>query len=134
TSSRSAGLAGALLPAGMALLLFLQLLQMLFQTIEALLPEIAVVFQPVDGVLERISRKAARPPLRLAATHNQASALQHLKVLGDCGKAHREWFGERGDRSLARGQASQDRAPCRIGQGCEGGGQTIGQHPRSTIW
>src|ERR1700722_4170591 len=51
TSSRPAVLVAALLPAPISLLLVLQFSQMVFQTIEALLPECAVVVQPVGGVL-----------------------------------------------------------------------------------
>src|SRR3984957_4509937 len=47
TSSRSAVLVATLLPAPMALLLLLQFAQMVFQTIETLLPEFAVLLQPV---------------------------------------------------------------------------------------
>src|SRR2546422_8185622 len=38
-------------------------------------------------------RSLAGPALRVAAARNQAGALQHLKMLGDRGLAHRERLG-----------------------------------------
>src|SRR5271169_5158519 len=89
TSTRPSGCTAALLFAGMFLLLLdfqfahLQLAQILLQTIEALLPETAIVLQTVGGVLERTCLEPAGPPLRFAATRDQTGTLQHLEVLGD---------------------------------------------------
>src|SRR5438045_9684779 len=95
TSSRSVGFDAALPAAAMSLLLLLQFAQMIFQPIEALFPEPAVVLQPVGGILERVRGEPAGPPLRLATARDEPGALQHLEVLGDRRKAHRERLGER---------------------------------------
>src|SRR5262249_37774912 len=63
----------------------LQLLQIEIEAIEALVPEAAIAFEPAVDVLERSRFDPARPPLRFAAAHDQAGALQHLEMLGDGG-------------------------------------------------
>src|ERR1051325_7605840 len=56
------------LPAGEpGVVLGLQLAQVDFQAVEALLPEAAVVLQPLVDRLERLRLHAARPPPRPAA-------------------------------------------------------------------
>src|ERR1700730_2410838 len=90
TSSRSPASAAVLVLAPKSVLLRFQLAEVIVQAIEAFFPEMPVVFQPIGGVLERTSFERAGSPLRLAAAVDQAGALQHLEVLGDRGKAHRE--------------------------------------------
>src|SRR2546430_12691244 len=75
TSSRSAAVL-ALPPAAMSPPFRLQLAQIVLQAIEALVPETAIVLQPVGGLLERSRLEPARPPLRLAAARDQTGALQ----------------------------------------------------------
>src|SRR2546426_2328310 len=127
TSSRSAGVV-ALLPAAMSPPFRLQLAQIALQAIEALLPETAIVLQPVGGLLERSRLEPAGPPLRLATARDQTGALQYLEVLGDGGKAHLEGLGQVRDRRLAPGETSQDRAPGGIGEGREGRAEALGRH------
>src|SRR5258706_4529930 len=62
----------------MLLLLLLQLAQIVVQTIEALLPEMAVVLHPVGDVFERTCLQPARPPLGLAPAGDQGRVLQNL--------------------------------------------------------
>ncbi len=112
----------------MFLLPLLQYAQITVETLEALLPEAAIALRPVGDLLERTRLEPAGPPLRLATACDKAGALQHLEVLGDGGKAHLEGRGQFRDRGLARGQASQDRAPGGIGEGGEGGAEAIGWH------
>src|SRR5438128_3403304 len=118
TSSRCADATSALALAVIVLLARLQLAEIIVQAIEALLPEVAVVLQPVGGVLERPRLEPAGPPLGLAAARDQAGSLQHLEMLGHGRKAHLEGLGQLRDRSLARGEAGEDRAPCGIREGC----------------
>src|SRR5260370_6096009 len=123
TSSRSAGFAATLGLARLApmlpLLVFLglQRAQVGVQAIEALLPEAAIMLDPAGDVLEWTGLEPARPPLRFASARDEAGALQHLEVLGDGGHAHLEGLGQLRDRSLTRGEPSQDRPPGGIGQG-----------------
>src|SRR5882724_341084 len=80
----------------------LLLAQIVLQAIQVLLPETAIVLEPIGGVLERTRLQLAGPPLRLATAGDQPGALQHLQVLGDGGKAHREGLRQLRDRRLAR--------------------------------
>src|SRR6266851_8031372 len=134
TSSRSADSVAALLVAAIFLLLHLRFLlfhlqvaQINIQTIEALLPEAAIILDPVGGVPERTRLEPARTPLRLAAARDQAGALQHLEMLGDRRKAHLEGFSQFSYRGLACGEASENRAPGGIGERGEGGIE-VGRH------
>src|SRR5687767_9776377 len=70
------------------LLLRLQFAQIVVETIEALLPEAAIVLQPLVHGLERLHLDAAGPPLRLTAARDQSGALQNLQMLGDRRHAH----------------------------------------------
>src|SRR5262245_45010866 len=72
TSSRSAKPAGALLLSAIVLLLGLNFAQIIFQTIQALLPMAPVLLEPFCGVLQRTSRKLTIAPLRLATARDQA--------------------------------------------------------------
>src|ERR1700732_3121850 len=110
-SARSGGSGIALVLSGMSLSLRLQLVQVVSQAIEAVLPEHTVVLEPPGGVLERTHLEPAWAPLRLATARHQAGALEHLEMLRDSGKRHLEGPGELLDRRLARGEASKDCAP-----------------------
>ena len=113
--------------ASIALFLSLQLVEVITQAIEALSPEAAVMLEPVGGVLERRRPQAARPPLRVAPASDQTGAPQNFEMLGDCGKAHFKGLGQLSDRSLPRGEAREDRAPGRIGEGGESAAEVIGR-------
>src|SRR5262249_18237740 len=51
--------------------------------VEALLPEAPIDRQPVIDGLEAVWLELARPPLRLAAARNEASALEHFEMPRD---------------------------------------------------
>jgi len=54
------------------------------QGVEALvvtLPELAITLQPFGGLRERLRFQLSRPALGVAATRDQAGALQHLEML-----------------------------------------------------
>src|SRR5438445_9939975 len=119
--------AAASLLAAILLLLRLQIAQIILEAIEALLPETAVMLEPVGGVLERPRPQAARPPLRVAPASDQTGAPQNFEMPGDCGKAHFKGLGQLSDGSLPRGEAREDRAPGRIGEGGESAAEVIGR-------
>src|SRR5690349_20792755 len=77
SSTRSAGGVAGLFPvlAATGLLLGLQRAQIVAQAIKALVPEPAVVVEPVGGILERAALKPAGPPLRLAPADDQPGPL-----------------------------------------------------------
>src|SRR4051794_21568602 len=91
TISRSAvAVSGLIFLSAILLLLFLNFTQVILETVEALFPELTVIFDPLRDVFERLGLQAARAPLRVAAAGNESGALQHLQVLGDRGQAHLE--------------------------------------------
>src|SRR5262245_46344182 len=94
--------------------LFLQYLQILVQSVKALLPVAAIMLHPVSDFLERARFEPTRPPLRLATAYDQTSLLQNFEVFGDGRKAHIERPCQLGHRCLARTQPIQYRAPRRI--------------------
>src|SRR5262249_59096091 len=88
TISRSDGVVNVVAALWFAITFLLLLLQFNQKSVEALkacVPEAAIVFEPVGHVLERCRFEPAGPPLRLATLRDQASALQHLEVLGHGG-------------------------------------------------
>src|SRR5215211_4804650 len=102
--------------------------QVRVEAVHLLLPGALARLHPCNRLVERLGVQPAGAPLRLAATHDQPGALEHLQVARDRGQAHRERLGELVDRRLALGQARQDRAPRRVGERTEGQAQRIGRH------
>src|SRR5262249_27634993 len=88
TSSRSVDFGAALSLVTMLPPFSFDVLQIVVQPIEALVPEAAIVLQPVARFLEGTGAEPAGAPLCLATPHDQAGALQHLQVLGHGGPAH----------------------------------------------
>jgi hypothetical protein len=88
---------------------------------------------PVSDVFQGRRLELAGPPLRHAAARDQARALEHLEVLRDGGKAHPEGLRQLGDRSLPRRESGEDRAPRRVGESREGGGEAIGRHGNEPV-
>src|SRR5438552_3584264 len=103
----------------------LQRPQIGIETIEALLPEPAVILEPIGGFLQWSGLKPARPPLLFAALGDHARLFEDLEMFRDRRQAHIERFCEFGDRGLAQGQPCQDRPPGGIGEGGKGGTETI---------
>ena len=99
-----------------------------YEAVEARIPQLAVLLQPVGHVLQRARLNLARPRLRLAGPQDQPTALEHLDVLRDGLDRHVERLGELVDRRGPRRQPGEDRAPRRIGEGRVGGAEMIGQH------
>src|SRR5271167_3018956 len=128
TSSRSAKRAATSAVIAIFLLTALQFAEIRVEAIKAVVPEAAVVIEPLGSVLEPLRLDPAGPPLRPTAARDQAGPLQHLQVLGDGGKAHRKGLGELVDRGLARGEPCKDRAPRRVSKSRIGGAEVIRQH------
>src|SRR3954471_314392 len=107
--------------------------QVFIEAVEALLPIVPVVIEPVGRLLEWARLQPARPPLRLAAADNQSGAFQHLEMFGNPRSGHLERLGEFIHRSFPERKPRQDRTPCRIGEGGEDVAQGIGRHRQQTI-
>src|SRR5947209_7676623 len=101
------------------LLRHLQLLQVDLEAVEALVPQIAIMLEPVVDALEGDRLDAARPPLRLAPARDQAGAFQHLEMLRYRRQAHRKGLGEFRHRGFPKREPRQDGPARRVGKGCE---------------
>src|SRR5215210_2701374 len=92
------------------------------------LPGLLARLHPVDRLVERLGLEPARPPLRLPAADDQPRALEHLQVPRDRREAHRERLRELVDGRLALGEAREDRAARRVGEGGEREAEVVGRH------
>src|SRR5438105_6166861 len=100
--------------------------QIVVQAVEALFPELPVIFDPIGGAPERRRVEPAGSPLRFAAARNEPGALQDLQMLRHRGQAHRERLGQFADGRLSRGKPRQERPPRRVSQGGKSFAQSIG--------
>src|SRR5262245_37238279 len=94
--------------------LVLELSDVVAHAVEADLPHRAILLGPGRDLLKRSRLQRTRPVLRVLATDDQACALQHLDVLGDRRKRHRERLSEFVDGGLTSREAVQDPPPGRV--------------------
>src|SRR5215813_749375 len=85
---------GPLSLAAAFVVLCLQFAQIVVEPVEAPLPELAIVLDPVGDLLEKLGLQPAETPLYIAGTGDQPRLLQHLEMLGNRRKAHGERLGE----------------------------------------
>src|SRR4051794_33571488 len=112
-----------------ASLIWVSLAQVRVEPVHAGLPRLLARLHPLDRVVERLGLHPARPPLLVAASGDQPGALENLQVSGDRRQTHRERFREIVDGRLALGQAGEDLATRRVGEGGEGEAELVGgQH------
>lgn len=120
--------AGLWLAAVIFFLLCLKFVEVIFQAVETLVPELAILLHPIGNVAQWLRFEPAGPPLRLATLRDQAGALQYLEMLGNGGRAYLERLGELRDRCFARRETRKDRAASRIGECGEDSAEVIGWH------
>src|SRR5436309_2207934 len=124
--------------AAMSLLLHLQFLQVLVETIEPLLPDDAIAPDPLVDLFERARLERRRPPLRLLAARHESRAFEHLEVLAHSGEAHLERLRDLGHRRATLRETREDRTPRRVGEGTEREAEAIDSHVAPsmylTIW
>src|SRR5581483_6669511 len=109
-------------------LLRLQGFEIVVESVEPLLPQATIAFEPIVNAFQGGRFEPARTPLRFTAARDQACVLQYLQVLGYGGPAHLERLCELTHRGLAQGEAREDGASGRI---CERGkrdAEAIGGH------
>src|SRR5688500_14084909 len=90
-----------------SLFLGLELAKVVIQAIEALVPDPAVLLEPVGDVAKRRRVESGRTPLGIAAAADEAGAREHLEVPGHGWQAHRERAGQLADGGLAGGEAGE---------------------------
>jgi hypothetical protein len=103
---------------------------MIFQAINALLPESSMALYPVGNLVERGRCETAWPPLSTTPPRDQTRVLKHFEVFTDGRHAHRKWVGQLGHRCFATGQSNEDCPPCRIGECRKRPAEVVG-HPYS---
>src|SRR6266436_7463580 len=117
-----------LLPTMSPLLLCLQLLHVLIQSIEPLFPDLPVTLGPIGDFFQGTGIDSTPPPLRVPSLHDQSRAFQHTKVLRDGGHTHFKRLGEFANRAFAQKQTGQDGSACRVRKRCKRGTQSITRH------
>ncbi|HXA67914.1 MAG TPA: hypothetical protein VNV82_22325 [Bryobacteraceae bacterium] len=76
------------------LLLCVQLLYVLVQSIQPLFPDLAVALGPIGHIFQGTGLDSTPAPLRVPPLRNQSRALQYAKVLGYRGHTHFKWLGK----------------------------------------
>jgi len=94
----------------------LRLFQKRGQIVQPFSPEASVMVDPVRGDPQRRGPQPAHAPLRVDASFDQASALEHPQVARHRRQRDVERLGEIADCSLAACEPRQYRAPRRIGE------------------
>jgi len=90
------------------------------ERIQLIFPEHAVLGQPGFRLLQRLGRKTAMTHAALLPLPDETCALQNLQVLHHGRERHPVRRGQHGDRSLAAGKGSQDRAASGVCESLEG--------------
>ena len=93
------------------------------EAVELPVPETAVERDPCRRVAQRRRLQAALPDAPGLARVDQAGVGKHAQVLGHRGQGHVVRFGQLHDGAIALRQFGEDRAPGRVGERAEGGGQ-----------
>jgi len=91
------------------------------ELIELELPELPVAFDPGRRLPHRRGDEGSTTDATLLLDAREPRALEHADVLGYRGEAHVEPRRELADRPVTGGEASENRAPRRIGERAEGG-------------
>src|SRR2546428_6775969 len=129
-----ASMSTTLSPPAMALLLHLQFLQVLVQTIEPLLPDDAIALDPFVDLFERARLERGRSPLRLLAARHESRAFEHLEVLAHRGEAHVERLRDLGHRRATFRETREDRTPRRVGEGTEREAEAVDSHVPPSVY
>src|SRR6266566_9976494 len=116
-----------LLPTMSLLLLCLQLLYVLVQSIKPLFPDLPVALGPIGHFFQGTGIDSTASPLRVPPLHDQSRAFQHTKVLRDGGHTHFKRLGELANRAFAHKQTGQDGSASRVRKRCKRGVQSIAQ-------
>jgi hypothetical protein len=95
------------------------MLQIPFERVEALLPELPIAGDPVSGRLQRLRADPADVDAALFVATQKARVLENAQVPGDRGQRDRKGARELHDRGLTQRQTRQHRASGGIGEGPE---------------
>src|SRR5262252_4563436 len=87
------------------------LVEVVFESVEAAVPERAIRRQPVVDLAKRVRSQAIQASLCVHPRLHQARLAQHAQVLRDSGLAHGQPGHEVADRELAQAEKIQDSTP-----------------------
>jgi len=110
-SEGSDRMTSALRFAGISLLRGRELRQIIVEPVHALLPELAVLFEPFGRLLQGGGFQMARTPLSFSTPFDQPRAFQHFQVLGYRRRRYCERLGELFDCRFSQYQSSKNCAP-----------------------
>ena len=86
------------------------------------------MFEPIDHLFERSGLQLAGAPLSFAPTGYEPGAFEHFEMPGDGRQADVERCRQVLNRGLTGHETGEDSAPSRVGQGAEGGTETVCRH------
>ena len=95
------------------------------QLIQALLPKLAVLLQPVAGSTQPRRIEFADAPLGVNFSLDQLCVFKHAQLARNRRARYRERFDQVTHTGFAFGEAGQNGAPCWVCQGGEGGAEVI---------
>src|SRR6185312_10223444 len=107
--------------ADMSLPLLLDGLEVVIQRVEARVPEVAILLDPIRYFLERRRFDSRGAPLCVASARDQSGTLEHLEMPRDRRLADGERLRQLRDRRLSCGEARKNCAPGGVGEGRESG-------------
>ena len=113
---------------GIFRLLRLEFLEVAIEPVEAAFPDLPIALGPFDNVLERRGLESAWSELGFASARDEPRTFEHTEMLGDRGHGHLERRGELRDRAFPGREPGENRAPCGVGEGGEGGAESVGGH------
>ena len=82
----------------------------------------------IPGFAQGSGLQAAQVGAPRLAPGNETGILKHLEMLGRPGEAHRKGLGERADAFFAECEIGEHAAPGGIGEGAEGGVESLFNH------
>ena len=94
--------------------------EVLLESVELPLPELAVVSDPFGCALHRLGSQPAAMHASVLVAHDQAGAFEDAQMLRDGRKRHVVRRGQIADGSLAKSELRQDAAACGVGKRAEG--------------
>ncbi len=83
------------------------------------IPEMLVIQHPASDVAKRFGRELQRVVASTAGAADEPGAFENADVFAEAGERHRERFGDIGNARGAAGEAFEDGASGRVGDGGE---------------
>jgi hypothetical protein len=95
--------------------------EVLLESVELPLPELAVVSDPFGCALHRLGSESASVHASVLVAHDQAGAFEDAQMFRDGGKGHVVRRGEIADGRFTESELREDAAARGVGEGAKGG-------------